>query len=192
MLCSTCRSPAFATLVLLVLVGALLSGCASDGRRNFAGMASSEYLLGPGDRVRVIVYGQPDLSNSYRVSQSGKIAMPLIDEVQAAGLSIDELEAEIRRALKDGYLKDPHVALEVEEYRPFFVLGEVAEAGSFAWQQGLSAQKAIALAGGFTDRASTRRVTITRVIDGQIRSARVPLHYPVMPGDTIEVHERLF
>lgn len=142
--------------------------------------------------MRVLVFGQADLSNSYSVNQSGEISMPLIGSVPASGLTSDQLESQIRTALMNGYLRDPRVAVEIEQYRPFFVLGEVRTAGSFPWQEGLTAQKAIALAGGFSERASTSRVIVSRMIDGELRQGRVGLDFAVQPGDTIEVRQRLF
>lgn len=179
-----------ALLCLLVLsIG--LAACASD-RSLTTGSTSSPYLLGPGDKIRVLVFGQPDLSNSYHVNQSGQISMPLIGTLQADGLTSFELEAEIRRELMQGYLRDPRVAVEIEEYRPFYVLGEVGQSGSYSWREGLTVQRAVALAGGFSPRASSSRVSVSRNINGVNQSARVPLDFPVMPGDTIEVHQRLF
>ena len=178
-------------VVSLALSTAVLSGCASN-RQMTTGSVSAPYLLGPGDKIRVLVFGQADLSNSYSVNQSGEISMPLIGSVVAEGVTTDELEGQIRASLMNGYLRDPKVAVEIEEYRPFFVLGEVRTAGSFPWQEGLTAQKAVALAGGFSERASTRRVTVSRVIDGEVHQGRVGLDFAIQPGDTIEVQQRLF
>ena len=120
------------------------------------------------------------------------ISMPLIGDVPVGGMTSSEAEKTIETRLKNGFLRDPHVAVEVEAYRPFFVLGEITTAGQYPFINGMTVQKAIAVAGGFGTRADRNSANITRMINGVQVTARVPLAYPVRPGDTITVEERFF
>src|SRR5690606_14085294 len=135
---------------------------------------------------------QEDLSNTYTVDAAGYIAMPLIGNVPARGLTTQELSAQIESRLRSGYLRDPDVSVEVETYRPIFVMGEVASAGQYPFVAGMTAQNAVATAGGFTSRGEKATVDITRQINGEVISGRVPITDPIRPGDTIYVRERLF
>ncbi len=150
------------------------------------------YRLGGGDRLRIIVFGQDNLSDAYMVDGTGDISMPLIGRVHAQGLATAELERTIAERLRQGYLRDPSVSVEVEAYRPFFVLGEVATAGQYPFIAGMTVQKAIAVAGGFASRAVEGSVDITRVIDGRSATFPAPLTYPVHPGDVLTVAQRFF
>ena len=150
------------------------------------------YRLASGDRLRVIVFGQDNLSNSFSVDGAGNISMPLIGRVRAQGLATAELEHTIEARLRQGFLREPSVSVEVEAYRPFFVLGEVTVAGQYPFIMGMTVQKAIAVAGGFTPRAVEGSVDITRVVDGRPVTFPAPLSFPVRPGDAITVEERFF
>jgi polysaccharide biosynthesis/export protein len=150
------------------------------------------YLLDAGDRVRVFVYGQPNLSRAYPIDASGTIAMPLIGAVTARGLTIQKLKGRIAAALAVRYVRDPEVAVEISQYRPFFILGEVRNAGQYAWVNDLTVQTAVAIAGGFSPRATERSVRLTRRVDGVISEIDVPTSYTVKPGDTVYVQERFF
>jgi polysaccharide export outer membrane protein len=158
----------------------------------FHDILTKPYRLDSSDVLRVIVFGQADLNNTYTVDQAGYIAMPLIGSVAARGLTLRELEATITNRLKNGYLRDPDVSVEVATYRPVFVMGEVANAGQYPYVAGMTAQNAIATAGGFSPRGQQNTVDITRQINGEIISGRVPITDPVRPGDTIYVRERFF
>jgi polysaccharide export outer membrane protein len=138
------------------------------------------------------VFGQDNLSNSFSVDGAGDISMPLIGRVRAQGLATAELERTIEARLRQGFLREPSVSVEVEAYRPFFVLGEVAVAGQYPFIVGMTVQKAIAVAGGFTPRAVEGSVEIARVIDGRPATFSAPPSYPVRPGDAITVQERFF
>jgi polysaccharide export outer membrane protein len=181
-------------LLVAMLASAFVSGCASQSETIATPRASVEtqYRLGSGDRLRVIVFGQDNLSNSYSVDGAGDISMPLIGRVRAQGLATAELERTIEARLRQGFLREPSVSAEVEAYRPFFVLGEVAVAGQYPFIMGMTVQKAIAVAGGFTPRAVESSVEITRVIDGRPATFPAPLSFPVRPGDAITVQERFF
>jgi polysaccharide export outer membrane protein len=176
----------------LVLCLPLLAAACQHSSVTTTGSLSAPYVLGPGDKVRVLVFGQPDLSNSFSVSAGGQISYPLVGTIEAEGRTLAELEGVIRASLMEGYLRDPQVAVEIESYRPVFIHGSVGQAGSYSWREGLTAERAIALAGGFSARASKRSVSVSRYVDGELHKARVPLNFAIFPGDTLEVHERLF
>ena len=150
------------------------------------------YLLDSGDRVRVFVYGQPNLSHIYPIDGAGFIAVPLIGAVKARGLTTYHLAEEIAAQLKVSFVKDPQVSVEMAATRPFFILGEVRAAGQYPFEPGLTVEAAIAVAGGFGPRASEREVRITRRIEGMMNELHVPLTEAVRPGDTIYVEERWF
>jgi polysaccharide biosynthesis/export protein len=155
-------------------------------------MPNRPYTLDSGDRLRVVVFGQDGLSNSYLVDASGYIAMPLIGSVLARGATADDLSGRIAAKLRQGYIKDPHVAVEIEAYRPFFILGEVTQPGQYPYVVDMNVETAVAIAGGFGPRAYRKTVTLTRVIKGRQVRLTVPDSYPVRPGDTINVQERWF
>jgi polysaccharide export outer membrane protein len=150
------------------------------------------YLLDTGDRLRVVVFGQEGLTNSYAVDSTGMIAMPLIGAVPAAGRSTDMLAREIAGKLRGGYIRDPSVSVEIETHRPFFIMGEVTAGGQFPFVNGMTVQNAVAIAGGFTPRANRWRIEVTRKVNGQLYRADVPLTHPLVPGDTVVVSERWF
>lgn len=182
------------SLVVLCLALALLpGGCAKSYRTDlFRAQANAPYLLASGDRVRVIVFGQDSISNSYAVNGSGHIALPLAGEIEVGGMTTKESEHVIGERLRAGFLRDPHVSVEVEAFRPFFVLGEVTAAGQYPFVNGVTAQKAVAIAGGFTPRGYQDAVTLTRTIDGVPTTGTVPLTFPLRPGDTVTIEERFF
>lgn len=150
------------------------------------------YRLASGDRLRIIVFGQDNLSNIYAVDASGKISMPLIDAVEAQGRTTQQLEKAIEGRLRAGFLREPKVSVEVDTYRPFFVLGEVTNSGQFPFVPGMTVQTAVAIAGGFTPRGQRTSAEVTRQVEGQLVTASVPITYPVQPGDTIVIKERWF
>jgi polysaccharide biosynthesis/export protein len=153
---------------------------------------NAPYTLDAGDRLRVVVFGQEGLTNSYAVDASGHITMPLIGPVQARGRATDGLSRAISEKLKNGYIREPHVAVEVEFYRPFFILGEVTAPGQYPFVANMTAETAVAIAGGFTPRAKKKEIILTRTIDGQAYRGPAPLSFPIRPGDTIVVKERWF
>ncbi|WP_233352812.1 polysaccharide biosynthesis/export family protein [Maricaulis alexandrii] len=152
----------------------------------------AEYRLGTGDQVRVIVYNEESLSGEFVVDGSGRVSLPLIGQIDAGGLSLTEFEDSVELRLSDGYLNDPRVNVEVLNFRPFYILGEVEEAGEYPYTDGLTVMNAVATAGGFTYRANTRVVYIKR--DGTDHEVAVSLTpgTPVNPGDTIRIAERYF
>jgi polysaccharide export outer membrane protein len=180
-------------VVLCVLVSTLLGGC---GMRpygvDYFATANQPYTLGSGDRLRIIVFGQDALSNTYAVDASGKISMPLIGIVPAAGATTAALEKSIETKLRAGFLREPKVSVEVEAFRPFFILGEVTLPGQYPYVSGMTVQNAVAIAGGFTPRGYSGKADITRTIDDKAYTAPVPITQPVQPGDTIVIRERFF
>lgn len=179
-------------LCLALAVG--IQGCATPrySAELFEADANAPYTLGSGDRLRVVVYGQDSLSNSYAVDGTGHISMPLIGRVPAQNVATQTLARNIEGRLRAGFLRDPKVSVEVEAYRPFFILGEVATAGQYPYVNGMTVQTAVAIAGGFSPRAAKSYAVITRVIDGAPLVGKVPITHPVRPGDTISVRERFF
>lgn len=153
---------------------------------------SEPYRLDSGDVLRVTVFGQDDLTNTYSVDKGGHMSLPLVGSVAARGATPKELEGRIASRLKKGFLRNPDVSVEVATYRPFFILGEVGASGQYVYVPGMTVQNAIAIAGGFSARADQRDVDITRHINGEIITGRVPVSDPILPGDTIAVRERLF
>ena len=150
------------------------------------------YTLGAGDRLRVVVFGQEGLTNLYAVDANGNITMPLIGLVPAQGATTQQLAGAISSRLRQGFIREPSVAVEVEIYRPFFILGEVVFPGQYPFVANMTAETAVAIAGGFTPRAKKSLVDLTRPFTPQALRATVPLHTPVRPGDTIYVAERWF
>ncbi|NJO55627.1 MAG: polysaccharide export protein [Rhodospirillales bacterium] len=158
------------------------------------GMARADagYILGPGDELRVTVFGQDDLSGEFEVDAAGSVALPLIQSVPAKGKTPQELEKEIAGRLSPDFLKDPRVSVEVLNYRPFYIYGEVIRPGGYPYVNGMTVHNAIALAGGFTYRARTSSVVIRRTLDGTVLEDTASLDATVSPGDVIEVRERYF
>lgn len=150
------------------------------------------YTLDAGDKLRIVVFGQENLTNTYAVDAAGFIAMPLIGQIPARGMTTTDLRATIGQRLRNGYIRDPHVAVEIEAYRPFFIMGEVTQSGQYPYVAGMTVETAVAIAGGFSPRARRGDVEISRHINGSQLRSMVPVTYSVRPGDTIVVHERWF
>jgi polysaccharide biosynthesis/export protein len=142
--------------------------------------------------LRVVVYGQEGLTNTYAIDAGGSITMPLIGSVPARGRTPAGLAAEITGKLRNGYIRDPSVAVEIESYRPFFILGEVAAPGQYPYVPNMSVESAVAIAGGFSPRAKRDRVTLTHTDGSGATRVVVPLGTSVSPGDTVLVGERWF
>ena len=150
------------------------------------------YTLDSGDKLRIVVFGQDTLSNNYTVDAQGTVSLPLVGAVEARGLTTSQLGSAIAARLRSGYVRDPSVAVEIETYRPFFVLGEVTFPGQYPYVPNMTVENAIAIAGGFTPRAAKDKVTITRKIQGVPTRSTLPLRSPIRPGDTVAVSERWF
>src|SRR3954467_451300 len=189
------------------VIGALRSSFASSPRRTYAPATAvyaapmpvpmpvaydAAYRLDAGDRLRIVVYGQEGLTNTYAIDAGGSVTMPLIGAVRARGLTPAGLASEITGKLRNGYIREPSVAVEIEAYRPFFILGEVAAPGQYPYVPNMSVESAVAIAGGFSPRARRDRVTLTHTDAGGSMRAVVPLGTAVNPGDTVLVGERWF
>lgn len=158
----------------------------------YAASETEPYRLDASDKLRIVVFGQDGLTNSYQVGASGAITMPLIGQVAARGLTTAELSRAIAARLRQGYIREPHVAVEVETYRPFFILGEVTAPGQYPYVPNMTAEAAVAIAGGFTPRAQRRSVELSRPAPGGMLRSQVPVTTLLKPGDTIIVGERWF
>lgn len=150
------------------------------------------YILDTGDKLRVFVYGQPNLSRLYTVDQIGNISVPLIGSVRARGRTTVDLEHAIASRLGREFVKDPQVTVDVAQNRPFFILGEVRLPGQYPFVSGMTVEQAVAIGGGYTERASKRSYRITRKLGALIDQIEAPADYTLCPGDTVFVYERFF
>lgn len=179
----------FQILLLTALVA--LGGCANMGRPVPGPTpTNAPYRLDTGDVIRVSVYNDAQLTNTYGIDDSGHTSMPLVGRIYLRGKTTNQASALITARLADGYLRDPNVAVEMAIYRPFFIEGEVTSSGQFAYVYGMTVRDAIAVAGGFSDVAQRSTVTLYRKYNGKVVEQRVSLDFVVMPSDTIIVHER--
>jgi protein involved in polysaccharide export with SLBB domain len=148
------------------------------------------YQLGTGDQLRIIVFGEEDLSGEFRVDDTGAVSIPLVGDVTARGQTLRSFEAAVREKLTEGYLKDPRVSVQVLNYRPFYIIGEVENDGEYPFVSGMHVLNAVAVAGGFTYRANTSKVFITRGEEEHQYTVTPELR--LEPGDVIRVPERFF
>lgn len=188
----------FASLCLVLVLGAALPASsettASPNVPATPAVAEADpsYQLGTGDKLRITVFGEDALTGEFSVGDRGTISFPLVGEVPAAKHSVAEFKSNLTAALKNGYLLDPRVAVEVLTYRPYYVLGEVGKPGEYPYTSGLTVLNAVAAASGFTYRANTKRVFIKHA--GAAAEEKLPLtaSQTVAPGDTIRIGERYF
>lgn len=166
------------------------TGQAMPGERHGLSESDDSYVLDTGDRLRIFVYGQPNLSRIYPVDQSGLIFVPLIGPVKARGLTSQRLARAIRNGLAAQYVKDPEITVDIAQHRPFYVLGEVRNSGQYPYTGGLTVRSAVAIAGGFSERANESVVQITRRAGGLTEKFDAPDEFVIQPGDTIYVYER--
>lgn len=152
------------------------------------------YRLDTGDKLRIVVFGQDGLTNSYIVDAAGQVMLPLIGAVSARGLTTQQLTGAVAAKLRAGFIREPHVAIEVESYRPFFILGEVTLPGQYPYVPNMTVETAVAIAGGFTPRAYRHEAKIDRPVPGGVLRSReaVSLFTQVLPGDTVVIKERWF
>jgi polysaccharide biosynthesis/export protein len=182
-------------LAPLALIAAGLAGCAAPGSDlpRLPPVQTGQYVLGPGDRVRIITFGAEQLTGEFRVGDSGDIAFPLLGNVHAAGLTASGLAHQLTTMLvRTGMFKQPSVAVEVAEYRPIFILGEVKKPGQYPYQPGMTVLTAVAIAGGFTYRAIEDVFSVVRSADGHTMEGRARRQTLLQPGDVITVFERHF
>lgn len=169
----------------------LLAACAHSGTPStYLVEQAGPYLLDSGDVLRVSVYGDASLTNTYRIDDSGAISMPLVGAVPARGMTTSVLSQRVASALAAGYMRNPNVAVEVAEYRPFFIQGAVGASGQYPYAYGMTVRAAISSAGGFSDTADRNSATIYRRQGDEMVKGTVQLDFPILPGDTIVVSER--
>lgn len=186
-------------LCVAALAGALLAACSPTGAfpTNDApsriGNPADAYLLEPGNRVRLIVFGETNLSGDFTVDPVGNISLPLIGNVPASGVTAKQLAKRIEDLLKkDSYMQDPRVAVEVQTFRPFYVLGEVRQPGEFPYMTGMTVLSAIAKAGGYDYRAREGDVVLVRFVEGEQTEYKASERTPILPGDIVRVLQRRF
>jgi len=178
--------------ILTIILTLPLAACASTRPATYLVETKGPYQLDTGDTVRVSVYGDQDLSNTYRVDDSGAIAFPLVGPVQVRGTTTKMAASRLAGALANGYMRSPDVAVEIAEYRPFFIQGEVGNSGQFPYVHGMTVRSAISVAGGFSDTADRNQAIVYRRQGEQMVKGSVDLDFPIFPGDTIVVQERWF
>lgn len=186
-------------LVVAAMAATLAAACADPGAYSSPSYATHAgapkldrtFRFGIGDKLKVTVFGEDNLSSQVEVNASGSIAMPLIGEVPAKGKSVGELKELLARRLGEGYLKNPRINVEVLNYRPIYVHGEVKSGGEFAYKNGLTFRDAVAMAGGYTYRAQQSHLFLVREGGHEERLA-LPSTLPVLPGDNIRIPERFF
>lgn len=180
-----------------LVVGLAVTGCAATDDYSAAPAAdgqkpAQDYKVGSGDRLRIIVHNQPDLTGEFQVDGTGTIAFPLVGSISANGLTVAGLEKRITDSLSPDYLKNPSVSVEVIQFRPFYIVGEVKNPGSYPYVDGMRVINGVALAGGFTYRAREDSFYIRRLSDGNETKQGARQDTPVWPGDVIIVRERYF
>ncbi len=187
-------------LLFLAALTLALAACGSTGQTagareatpNALTQVASAYTLGSSDRIRVTVFGHPDLSGEFEVDGTGSISLPLIGQKKALGLATAQLETSITETLASGYILDPRVSVEVINYRPFYILGEVGRPGEYPFTSGLTVQNAVAAAGGFSYRANRRVVYIKSIDSDREIAYDLTPGTVVKPGDTLRIGERIF
>ena len=169
-----------------------LAACATTRDATYAVDTKGPYQLDTGDTVRVTVYGDEELTDTYRVDDSGAVAFPLVGPVQVRGQTTENAGRRLAGALANGYMRNPDVAVEVAEYRPFFIQGEIGNSGQFPYVDGMTVRAAISTAGGFSDTANRDQAVVYRRQGSEMVKGTVDLDFPIYPGDTIVVLERWF
>ena len=180
------------TLVWLAMISLILMQSNSLADAGIEKRSLSDYRLGAGDKIKILVYGEPDLSIEATLSDAGTISYPLLGELKVSKLTIGKLSALIVDGLKGRYIVDPKVTINIVEYRNFYISGEVKKPGAYHYEPGLTVYKAVTLAGGFSDRASRSSITLISEDDPEQIPRDVELTTPVSPGDIINVEESFF
>jgi polysaccharide biosynthesis/export protein len=193
------RLPHIAAFSLLSILCLIASGpgmrlvASASAQQALAPAASvATYVLGSTDRIRLKVYGEPDISGEYEIDAGGNVSVPLAGHIKAAGSTTRQLEKSIASALAKGIVRDPRVNVEIVSYRPYYILGEVKKSGEYPYRLGLTVMDAVASAGGFTYRANENKVYLRRAGAGAEETYALDAPVPVFPGDNIRVPERFF
>lgn len=178
--------------VVAIALTLVLSGCATTRPASYLVETKGPYQLDTGDVVRVTVYGDAELSKSYRIDDAGAIAFPLVGPVPVRGGTTEQAASRLNAALSNGFMRNPDVAVEIDTYRPFFIQGEIQNAGQFTYVYGMTVRAAISTAGGYTDTADRDRAVVYRRQGNQMVKGAVNLDFPIYPGDTVVISERWF
>ena len=178
--------------LITVLLSLVLTGCATTRPTTYMVDTKGPYLLDTGDIVRVSVYGDAELSKTYKVDDNGAVAFPLVGPVPVRGGTTEDAAQRLARALANGYMRNPDVAVEIDQYRPFYIQGEVKTAGQFPYVYGMTVRAAISTSGGFSDTADRGRAVVYRRQGDQMVKGTVDLDFPLYPGDTVVILERWF
>ena len=177
----------FLLAMSLLAVPPVIGGAGSATAQSLA-----EYRLGPGDKLKLTVFGHADLSGEFEINSEGQVTVPLLGQVRAASATVAELQETIAAGLDRSFIVDPRVSIDVINYRPFFILGQVNRPGQYPYVSGLDIRQAVAIAGGYTRRARTSTVRVIRGPTTERQNFEAPPDTLVLPGDTIEVTRRLF
>jgi polysaccharide export outer membrane protein len=187
------RLAGLSVLFVLCVSGATISVPANAGAQAPPeAPTAATYVLGPNDRIRLKVYGEPDIAGEYEIDSNGQVSIPLAGHIRAAGLTTKQLERSITAALAKGIVRDPRVNVEIALYRPYYILGEVKKGGEYPYRLGLTVMDAVASAGGFTYRANENKVYLRRSGAGVEEVYALDAPILVFPGDNIRVPERYF
>ena len=190
------RGAAVLLLILATMLAGAVGHAAGAQEQNIVakpgGATDAQYRLSVGDKINIVVFGQEDVSGEFQIDGAGNITMPLLGQVAAANRTVTQLQAEITAALDRDYIVNPRVSIEVLNFRPFYILGQVNTPGSYSYVAGMDVRQAIAIAGGFTRRARTSTVTLIRETGQGTVEIEAKPDVPILPGDTIEVERRLF
>lgn len=190
------RPPPRRLLLLFFAACCLIAGLQTHvdarGRQANSAPDADHYVLAPNDKVRVKVYGEPDISDEYEVNSSGIVSIPLAGHLRAAGLTTRQLEHAITSALSKGFVRNPKVNVEISNYRPYYILGEVKKSGEYPYKSGLTVMDAVASAGGYTYRANENKVYVRPSGGGSEQIYSLESSVPIHPGDNIRVPERYF
>jgi polysaccharide export outer membrane protein len=181
----------FVALALSACAGAPDLPVATYATHHASGAPARTYRIGVGDKLKITIFGEENLSGPFEVGALGTVSMPLVGEIAAKGKTIAEFREGLTARLADGYLKNPRVSVEVLNYRPIYIHGEVKSGGEFQYKNGLKLRDAIAMAGGFTYRADQSSAVIAREGEPEVR-VPMPSEVPVLPGDNIRILERFF
>ncbi len=174
-------------LLRFVLLSVFLGSCALAQAQ-----AQTDYILGAGDRIQIKVYGHSDLVTTSTLGSDGKITFQFVGELQAAGLTVNQLAEQIRIGLDGDYIINPLVSVNIFKYRNFYIQGEVERPGGYPFEPGINISKALALAGGLSDRGSEDKIKLVSQIGDDKTSRAVTLSTVVNAGDTIVVGQRFF
>lgn len=184
---------AFTLLAFITVLSACATGAPAMPEGSAEPLAqTSEYRLGPGDRLRVSVFNREELTGEFTVGTQGRISYPLVGEVEVTGQTVPEFTSRLSEQLRNGYVRDPIVSVEVAQYRPFYILGEVNRPGAYPYSPGMTVMGAVATAGGFTYRANSRRVFVQSPGETGEQSQSLTSSTLVQPGETVRIPERLF